>query len=90
MLKVQTERANYTAVAYIADNSVGDEIGRSVTDNIYLIIICVAVFIVVAILGGWGGGQVPEMPRWPVVLPLPSAGQYRQASVHRPSGLGVT
>jgi len=42
---------SYADVAYVANNSADKEIGRSINDNIILVIIAVIIFIVVAVLG---------------------------------------
>lgn len=62
VLEAWVSKASYTALAYIASNSVGDEIGRSVTNDLYLIVISVAIFVTVAVtaLSRWdrrGGSQ---------------------------------
>eukprot|EP00198_Chlamydomonas_reinhardtii_P013063 XP_001702400.1 sterol sensing 5-transmembrane protein [Chlamydomonas reinhardtii] len=51
VLKAQTAAAVHSKFAFIAGNSVDNEIGRSVTNDLYLVVISVAIFVLVAVLG---------------------------------------
>ncbi|KAG2445676.1 hypothetical protein HXX76_000284 [Chlamydomonas incerta] len=51
VLEAQSAAAVHSSFAYIAGNSVDNEIGRSVTNDLYLVVISVAIFVLVAVLG---------------------------------------
>ncbi|KAG2453756.1 hypothetical protein HYH02_001967 [Chlamydomonas schloesseri] len=50
ILEARSDVAVHSAFAYIAGNSVDNEIGRSVTNDLYLVVISVAIFVLVAVL----------------------------------------
>ncbi|KAG2484795.1 hypothetical protein HYH03_016448 [Edaphochlamys debaryana] len=51
VLEARAASSSYASLSYIAGNSVDTEIGRSVTADLYLIVISVAIFVLVAIMG---------------------------------------
>ena len=51
VMELWAKEVNYSALAFIAGNSVDLEIGRSVTNDLYLIVVSVLIFVIVAVMG---------------------------------------